>query len=126
MRVEEALDRQERRLVDPRHHLGDRDQVPRRVAGVDALGAVAEMEVVARRARPEPSSRMGATSSSVVPGYVVDSRTTVAPRRRWRARMRAASSTWDEIGVPVGERGGDVDHGDVESRHSGQGPTVGS
>ena len=44
---EEALDRQERRLVDPRHHFGDRDQVPRRVAGVDALGAVTQMEVVA-------------------------------------------------------------------------------
>ena len=42
--------------------------------------------------RPEPSSRIGHTISSVVPGYVDDSSTTVDPGRTNRERLRDASS----------------------------------
>ena len=42
--------------------------------------------------RPDPSSSSGCTVSWVVPGYEVDSMTTVAPGRRYRASVRDASS----------------------------------
>ena len=42
--------------------------------------------------RPDPASRIGTNTSSVVPGYVVDSSTTVAPARTCGASSRAASS----------------------------------
>ena len=52
----ERLHRGERLGVDARHHLRRVHEVPLRVAGVDALGAVAEVRSRRRRARPEPSS----------------------------------------------------------------------
>ena len=43
--------------------------------------------------RPDTSSRIGANSSRVVPGYVVLSSVTSWPRRRWAASARVASLT---------------------------------
>ncbi len=42
---------------------------------------------------------MGRTTSSVVPGYVVDSNTTRRPGSRWRPTTSAAARTIDRSGV---------------------------
>ena len=47
---------------------------------------------------PLPSSRIGCTSSSVVPGYVVDSRTTRVPGVSRAAIARVADSTAPTLG----------------------------
>ena len=49
--------------------------------------------------RPDSSSN-GRNSSSVVPGYVVDSRTTSAPGLSARASVAAADSTNERSGAP--------------------------
>jgi hypothetical protein len=54
--VEEALHRGERALVDAGDDLGGVLQAPRRVAGIDALGAVAQVEV-----RCRPAAQVGCT-----------------------------------------------------------------
>ena len=50
--------------------------------------------------RPDPSSSIGTTNSSVVPGYVVDSNTTRAPGRTYRASVRVADSMKERSGRP--------------------------
>ena len=49
---------------------------------------------------PDASSSSGTNSSSVVPGYVVDSSTTQAPGRRRAPRAPAAALTYDRSGDP--------------------------
>ncbi len=51
--------------------------------------------------RPELDSRIGRTISSVVPGYVVDSRITKVPALRFAAIVRVADSTIDRSGPPA-------------------------
>ena len=98
-RVEEAPHCVQGRRIDAGDDLRRVDQVPDGVPRIDAFGAVAEVEIDPGTS-PDPASSNGATNSSVVPGYVVDSRITMQPGRTWAATTRAASSTCERSGTP--------------------------
>ncbi len=55
--------------------------------------------------RPEPCSRIGCSTSRVVPGHVVDSSTTVCPARSTSATPRVAASTIERSGSRCCESG---------------------
>lgn len=55
--------------------------------------------------RRPPASSAGRTTSSVVPGYVVDSSTTSIPGRRWAATAATALSTAARFGAPCSVSG---------------------
>ncbi len=55
--------------------------------------------------RPLPCSSSGCRISRVVPGYVVDSRTTTCPSRTYGATLLAARSMYDRSGSRWGESG---------------------
>ena len=66
-------------------------------------------------ARRPDCSRIGRSSSSVVPGYVVDSSTTSAPGCSARAQRRGRRLDEREVGRAVAQRRGHRDHRDVEA-----------
>jgi hypothetical protein len=100
-RVDEALVERHRGLracwSDATDDLGRVLRLVRRVARIDALRRERKEQIVPTR-RP-PDSRMGWMTSSVVPGYVVDSRVTSTPDFRCGATAPAAASMYEVSGA---------------------------
>ena len=113
-RVVERLHRGERRLVDARDDLGRVDERPGRVAGVDALGAVAEVEVDADR---QAGARLEDRTDELLGGARVRGRLEdhgdAGPQEAGQRGGRRLDV--GEVGVALAQRRGDGDHGDVEA-----------
>ena len=90
-------------------------QPPGGVAGVDALRAVAEVEVAAGGQAGAALEERARTPPRWCPGYVVDSRTTVAPRVRWRPSSPRRVLDVRQVRHAVAQRRRDGDDRDVES-----------
>ena len=113
-RAVERLDRPERRLVDAGHDLRRVLERPRRVAGVDPLGRVAEEEVLAG---PEPRlpRAAGAGTPRSCPGTSSTRARRARPGASTRAERRGRGLDVGEVGRAVAQRGGHRDHRDVEA-----------
>jgi hypothetical protein len=108
----ERLDAAPRRFVDARHHLGRVHEAPAGVAGVDALGRVAEEELPGLEARALLEQRPHQLVGGAGIGRRLEHDQRAGPQPAGQGGRRVLDVR--QVGRAVAQRRRDRDHGDVE------------